>query len=181
MFIFRRLAESDLDKMRDWRIAPDITKHLFTKPTITKEDQIKWFEGIKDGESYRCWIINYDGRDIGFCTLSDIDWTNRTADPGTFICEAENRGKGMVKHIVYNVLRYGFEEMNLLKILGPIVAANVAPRISYEKIGFKVDGPFEEIKSGKAFDIFTVTFLSTDWEGMKGSIEYDVAKEFEGY
>ena len=61
------------------------------------------------------------------------------------------------------------------------MAANVAPRISYEKIGFKVDGPFEEIKSGKAFDIFTVTFLSTDWEGMKGSIEYDVAKEFEGY
>lgn len=180
MLIFNKLSEGHLETLRRWRMDPDVSKYLLTNPTITSEQQKQWFETVKDGSHYRCWIANYDGKDIGYVNLSHIDWNNFHADPGMYICEHEYRGKGLAKPMMHNLLRHAFEHMALNKVFGPVVSSNAAAVAAYVKAGFSIEGYFRKhIYKDHVFqDVVMVAISHSEWNGM---VPKAPPAEFEAY
>jgi len=179
MLKFRKLSAHDLELLRRWRMSPSVTKYLLTDPTITEEEQKTWFKNVKDGNRYRCWIANYDGADIGFVTLSKIDWDNYNADPGMYICEEKYIGVGLAKPMMHSLLRYAFEIMDMRKVFGPILVSNASAVAAYIKAGFKIEGYFRDhvYKNDIFHDVVMVAITSYDWHIMRKI----PAVEFEEY
>lgn len=177
MIKFKKMTEKDQEKLRRWRMLPEVTKYLLSDPVITPEQQKEWYESVKDGKKYKCWIVNVDGNDIGFVNLADIDENSRRADPGMFICEKEYRGKGLAKPIMLNLMRHAFEELNFNKIYGPVIADNGAAVAAYLKSGFKIEGYFKEhvFKNGKFHDLVMVAIFNEDWQKIKKVVNYEKA------
>jgi hypothetical protein len=165
----------DQEKLRRWRMLPEVTKYLLTDPIITLEQQIKWYNGVKDGKKYKCWIIQSDGIDIGFVNLAEFDEVNKHADPGVFICESEFRGKGLAKFILMNLMEHAFEYLKLKKLYGPILSENAAAVASYLKSGFQIEGFFRNhlYKNDRFWDLVYVAIFDFTWIELKKKIQYE--------
>ncbi len=180
---FRRMSADDLEKLRIWRMSPEMTRFLLTDPIITPEAQKKWYESVKDGKKYKCWIINSDGVDIGYVNLADIDEVNKRTDgPGAFICEEEYRGRGLAKHIIMNLQRHAFEDLGLHKLYGPIISANAAAIAAYLKSGWQIEGYCRDhiYKNGRFWDVVMVGMLEDRWHIVKSNVDYTKGT-IEGY
>ena len=76
----RKVQESDLEKIRKWRMDPNVTKYMYSDPVLTPEMQKQWFEKIDKDESCKYWVISFDGRDIGLLNITDIDNKNKRCE-----------------------------------------------------------------------------------------------------
>ena len=137
---FKKLQLENIELLRSWRNSELVNKSLLSRRQITPEMQRNWFEANKDGENNRIWIASINDEEFGYVQLSCIDFGNRSADPGMYICSPEFQGKGLAKHMMLNLMHHSFEVMNLNKIFGPIIADNVAALSGYLKAGFKIEG-----------------------------------------
>ena len=123
MITLRAIEESDLERVRLWRISPEVTKYLLTDPVITEESQKQWYQGMsKRGDIY--WIVNFKGVDIGYASLNGIDTQSLSADPGVYIGEAEYRGIGLGGKILKKIEEQAFKSLNLRKLYGYIISEN---------------------------------------------------------
>jgi RimJ/RimL family protein N-acetyltransferase len=60
-----------LDLSWKWLNDPEI-KALTNTPDFTKEDQKRWFDGIKSKTNYLIWGVEADKKKIGVCGLKNI-------------------------------------------------------------------------------------------------------------
>ena len=103
MLTFNLLKECDIELLRNWRNSYLVSKYLFTSPNITKEDQDKWFDKYKMSNNHLFWIIKYNTNKIGYMDLRAIDFINKKADPGVYICDNNYRHKGFGKISLINL------------------------------------------------------------------------------
>lgn len=181
--IFRCVQESDLETLREWRMSPEISKFLLTDCDITPEDQINWYNNkVKNSQSLLIWIVQFQGVDIGYVNLSNIDKTNKTADPGTYICNDKFRGIGLGKSILINMEKYAFEVLKFNKLYGPVFAENFPPWISYMKGGWTIEGVLRQhvFKHGEYHDLIMIAMLKETWEKKKDKFKY-IEGIFESY
>lgn len=159
---FRELKETDLKKLQQWRVSPEVTKYLLTDPVITVEGQLQWYKGLKDA---LYWIINFEGVDIGYASLVKIDKKNRRGDPGMYIGNTEYRGRGLGKRIMRKIEKHAFETLDLHKLYGPVLSENYSALVSYLKCGWKVEGVLRDhvFKHDKFYDVYMIALLRSDW------------------
>lgn len=113
----------------------------FAYPTSNYQ-QSKWFEAYKNSsESLRLIIETEDYRAIGYISLTDIDWKNRSAVLGGIkLINDDIKGRGYGTDSVFSMMRYAFEELNLNRIEATVLEHNGASRRVFEKCGFIVEG-----------------------------------------
>jgi UDP-4-amino-4,6-dideoxy-N-acetyl-beta-L-altrosamine N-acetyltransferase len=171
---FRRISEGDLDQLRAWRTSPAVTKYLLSDPIITAESQRKWWDSVKDHTTYKCWIVNVDGTDAGYCDLASFDAVNRKADPGIYIGNEEFRGQGLARHVMLNQQRHAFEHFGLNKLYGPVMAANSATIAAVLRVGFVLEGYLHDYvyKNDRYWDVVMIGLLRERWEKFGKNEEY---------
>lgn len=76
----RRIQESDLEKIMQWRMNEEITRYMNTNPKLTLEGQRKWFKALQENPDVSYWMIMVDGQDAGVINLTGL--TNPTGDLG---------------------------------------------------------------------------------------------------
>ena len=60
MLKLRKINESDLNLIMEWRMKPEVTRFMYTDPVLTIEHQKAWFrEVVQDTKNY-IRIINYE-------------------------------------------------------------------------------------------------------------------------
>ena len=135
MITLRDIEVSDLEKIRRWRMSAEVTRYLFTDPVITEDGQRQWYAEMKEkGDIY--WVINFDGVDIGYASLSKIDAHTLTAYPGVKIGEAEYRGIGLGGKVLRKIEEHAFDVLHLHKLYGYILSGNHKAIKMYEKNGW---------------------------------------------
>lgn len=159
--ILRDLKESDLEKLRLWRMSPEVTKYLFTDPVITKEAQEQWYKEMKERGEDIYWIINFNGVDIGYASLNKIDTQNLNADPGVYIGESEYRGIGLGGKILKKIEEYAFETLNLHKLYGYVLSENHPALKVYLGCGWETEGFLKDhiLKHGKFYGVYILSLL----------------------
>jgi len=172
--IFRKVKESDLEKIRSWRTKPEVSRYMYTDPSITAEEQLQWFRRIDSDSTKKYWIVNVDGQDLGLALLYDIDLRNKRASWAYYIGEENYRGIGVGKNIELNILSYVFDTLSLNKLCCEVLVENERVVKIHEKFGSKVEGIRRQhvLKGDEYKDIVEMGILKEEWESIKDNFEY---------
>jgi len=167
---FRKVKESDAEKILRWRTKPDITKYMYTDLNISEEEQLNWIKKINLDCTKRYWIVNVDNRDVGLVCLYDIDLKNKKASWAYYLGEEDVKGKGIGKSIELNILCYVFDVLLLNKLCCEVFADNEKVIKLHEKLGSKIEGVRRKhiLKNGEYHDIVEMGILKEEWDQIKG-------------
>ena len=172
----RPITETDLPDYVKWLNDPEVTEFTTLESgSITLEHEREWFRAISAPDcSARNWAIEADGRHIGACDLVPDD-LGQQAYVGIIIGDTTAWGKGYGTAALREVLRIGFQELNLHRIRLDCHAGNARGLRCYEKCGFRHEGIARQarFKRGRWVDVVQMAILREEWEAMRA--EADVA------
>ncbi len=175
--VFRKIKETDLLMIMNWRMMPEVTKYMYTDPELNIESQKRWYAHISRDNTCKYWIIQVDGVDIGVICLVDIDKWNKRCSWGFYIADISFRGKGLAKVLEYNIYDYVFEKLKLNKLWCEVFAFNEKVIESHKKCGSEIEGIFKEhiYKNGEFFDVVRMGIIKDKWDNIKNNIQYERA------
>ena len=164
---------NDFDLLIKWlpneRVLQNWTGSLFSYP-LTHE-KLEWYisDANKNGASdvfiYKA-VDTDSGRTVGHISLGSISEKNRSARISrVLVGETCQRGKGYCTAMIEEVLRIGFDEMDLHRIALGVYATNHSAIRCYERCGFVKEGLFRDVlKFGKEYwSLLEMSILEEEW------------------
>jgi RimJ/RimL family protein N-acetyltransferase/precorrin-6B methylase 2 len=163
----RPITEADLPDYVKWLNDPEVTEFTTLESgSITLEHEREWFRAISAPDcSAHNWAIEADGRHIGACDLVPGGLVQQ-AYVGIIIGDTTAWGKGYGTAALREVLRIGFQELNLHRIRLDCHAGNARGLRCYEKCGFRREGIARQarFKRGRWVDVVQMAILREEWE-----------------
>lgn len=133
-----KIQKEDIETLRIWRNSKSISDNMLNQNFISIEDQNNWFEKINKEKNGSYWIIKLkNGEKIGFASLSNINYSVYTAEPGLYIGDSRYRNSLYGIEAYYFLLNYGFGELKLLNIYGIILPHNIPAIKMNKQFGFE--------------------------------------------
>jgi RimJ/RimL family protein N-acetyltransferase len=158
---------ADLPNYVTWLNDPDVTEFTALESgNVTLEGEREWLARVSAPDSpTRNWAIEADGRHIGNCALH-LHESGKMAGFGIIIGDKTQWGKGYGSAALREVLRIGFQEMNLHRIHLTALGGNTRALRCYEKSGFRHEGLRRRhyLKRGKWLDVVCMGILREEWE-----------------
>lgn len=98
----------------------------------------------------------------GICGMSD---TNKSGEYFIFIGDKDYWGKGIGSEVTKMIVKMGFEELGLNRIMLTVSVPNVGGVKAYEKAGFKLEGRLRDacLREGKFHDKLVMSVLKREW------------------
>ena len=108
---------------------------------LAEEDMArKWIESMSVPGKSGCWVIDYEGRAIGFANFRDYKPKGRSAEIGIGIGEPGLWGKHLGREALELEVRYLQQELGLHRIGLSVVSHNDRAIWMYKAAGFVVEG-----------------------------------------
>lgn len=107
------------------------------------------------------------GETIGHISLGGISRKNKSARISrVLIGNAANKGKGYCKQMITEVLKIGFDEMQLHRISLGVYDYNTAALKCYQAAGFSIEGTMREVllHDGKWWSLIEMGILENEWQ-----------------
>ncbi len=169
---FRQVEKEDLALLRDWR-NQDRLRRLFREyRLLNMVNQERWLERISLSRSDDMFMVLLDGKPVGICGLTHINWKDRSAEVSYHLGVTSSPAQNVAIGIdVYEFLKKkGFGEYNLHRLLGEAFAYNPGGIKLAEKCGFKQEGVLRETVfcDGKYWDSVIVGMLADEYFSRKG-------------
>lgn len=163
----RAMEKSDLELARELLNSREV-EHLVIGSSfpISAYGQEKWFEAhYGDQNNFRFIIDTKEDGAVGIATLADIDWKNRRARHGMKIMSSKNRGKGVGTDSVMAIMRYAFDELQLVRLDGAWFLDNLPSKAMYMKCGWKEEGIRRKYvyQNGAYKDVMMTGVLAEDY------------------
>lgn len=129
MLVAKRIKLSPLERehlvlLKHWRNHPDIRKRTFALWPSTDLSQEIWYDqSIKSGKEI-FFVISFiekcgsadDAPLIGYCGISNINWSKRHGEVSVIIGDSAYWGKQLGVEILSLLFEYAFSEMGLHKL-----------------------------------------------------------------
>lgn len=163
MFQLRRMTESDLPMVLEWRNQPEIRKNMYTQHEITREEHFAWFARIKNDPSKQFFICLQGDTPVGVINFVDINPSQRTASWGFYSGDISKRGIGT--QMEYLALNYAFGELGLEKLNCEVLSSNYSVVSFHRKFGFRIEGLFKRhFYDGQHWhDVYRLAMFRKDW------------------
>jgi ribosomal-protein-alanine N-acetyltransferase len=119
-----------------------------------KEDAVFFINLKKDENPLITFAIEYDKQFAGIISLiPQNDVYQKTAEMGYWLGEPF-WNKGIVTTAVKLITRYGFDQLNLIRVFAGVFEYNLPSMKVLEKNGYKKEGVFEKavFKNGQIWD-----------------------------
>ena len=143
---------------------------------ISKAEQMKWYEkAIFDKNNLRFIIETLDEKQaIGMVNLVNIDWKNRSAFHGIKLGKGAPKGRGYGTDAVMALMRYAFEELQLVRLDGSWVEYNEPSLRLYKKCGWTIEGTKEKAKfsKGRYYSVFIGGILAERYFEVKKELKW---------
>jgi len=157
-----------MDWLRIQRNKPELMKYFRQNDYISYNDQMNWFSSLNK-KNVRLFIVILEGTGVwlGYVGFNPIDWRHKHAEFGIFIVP-EHQGKGYAVLALKELLRIGFEDLNLEKIYSDVLNYPEETRFSfYQKLGFKKEGVLRRhyFKNERWIDAIQFSMLKEEWKG----------------
>lgn len=171
--VLRPVRHSDLRNYLKWFNDAAVIKFLHTCLPATESFEKKWIEDTLI-ERRPVFIIEVKQKGkkrkaIGNCGLSGIDQKSRIGNFGIAIGEKRYWHKGYGAEAASMLVEYGFNILNLHKIVSSAYAPNAASLKMHNKIGFSKEGRQKQhtFINGKYEDIILYGLLRKEWLKMQ--------------
>lgn len=160
MIKLRAVERGDLTLLKDMRNTPELKKYFREYRLLNDKNQEQWFDSLTNDRTQCMFCIDgvitktlyvsdvntgvlYEDIElVGACSLNNINWVNRSAEFGIYI-KPDKQGNGFAKEALTELVKYGFNELNLHRIWGEVYSNNPALDF-YKKFGFKVEGKLRD-------------------------------------
>ncbi len=142
--ILRELIDSDIDELFKIFSSEEVTKY-YGMYAFKEIDEVKkmiqyFIDGFKEERQIRwCIVLKSTGKAIGTCGFHCFNQRHYRAEIGYELAE-KYWGHGYMNEALQRIIRYGFENLNFMRIEGLIYPENISSRKSLEKLGFKEEG-----------------------------------------
>lgn len=159
--------EKDTEAMARWNRSSEYQQLLDSGPArvYSPASMKEWMEKHAN-EMYGFGIYAIqDDRLIGQVDLSGVDWVARNCWVGIGIGDPAYWGKGYGSDAMNEILRFGFEWLNLNRVSLTVFEYNERAHRSYLKCGFKEEGRLRQWmqRSGDRFDLIFMGILREEW------------------
>jgi RimJ/RimL family protein N-acetyltransferase len=152
--VMRHQVLTDLDALWALYCDPEITRYIPDAPKtyVGAREELEWFmNGHPKHPELGLWatIHKETGKFIGRCGL--LPWTieGQQEVEVAYTIAREYWGQGLATEAAQSILQYGFERLNLARLICLIDAENIASQkvaekigMAYEKEGMDETGPF---------------------------------------
>ena len=141
---FRDLCKEDKEYFFPWIKDEEVIRYslsLFQK--MKNDEEIStWFDKLLlDKSSYKKAIVDVcKNRIIGYAGIAKISETNLSGEYFIFIGDKTYHGKGVGTYVTKEIVKSGFQELNLNRIMLTTFEKNISAVKAYTKAGFKMEG-----------------------------------------
>nr|VDG61883.1 acetyltransferase, gnat family protein [Streptococcus thermophilus] len=173
--IIRPFTPADEDDMFDFESRDDVARYLYNEP-LTREDNAaelaKRMTQTKlesDGDTLLL-AVEYDGKVIGYVLLMLLSRENLQGEFG-FVFHPDYQGKGLASEAAREMLRFGFETLNLHRIIGRCDPRNAGSARLMARLGMRKEAHFRELEifKGEWGDELTYAMLKREWDQMSNA------------
>ena len=162
------LMDADLPVLFRWINEPDQVHWNAAYHPVSETDHRQWFDSVRRRNDISIFAIRTlsDKRLIGSCQLHHIDPVHRSAELQIRIGDQDERGRGLGTDAVTQLLRFGFDDLNLHRVYLHVFANNAAAIRAYEKAGFRREGVLKEAAhiDGRYVDVVAMGILRGEFE-----------------
>jgi RimJ/RimL family protein N-acetyltransferase len=140
----RQQVSADLSELWEFHCNPENTRYYQEAPRTLDEvrEELDWdLDWYKKNDDLGKWAIIHkeNGKIIGLCSL--LPWTIDGMEEieMAYILAEAYRGQGLGTELSQAVIQYGFESLNLSRIISLIEADNMTSRRVVEKVGLRFE------------------------------------------
>jgi Acetyltransferases, including N-acetylases of ribosomal proteins len=173
--ILRKLRLEDAKDVFEYASDPEVSKYVTWEPHRSIEDSInliKFTHEYYERKEGIIWGIVYkeNNKVIGTCDISPV--TKHFRAEIAYALSRDYWGKGIMTEAVKEVIRFGFERMNLNRIQAMCIPENIGSYRVMEKVGMKYEGLIREYMyiKGKFQDLKLYSILKREYQEQKGKI-----------
>lgn len=166
----RAIEQTDLENVMTWINDPEVTRYLLVGLwPLSKGMEQQWIERrAKDADpTDKALVIeSKDGTYLGGIGLHHIDFPSGTAELGIAIGRKDYWGKGYGTDAMKVLLRHGFQNLRLRKVMLTVFGSNVRAQRSYAKVGFREVGRLRAhlLKQGQFEDLIYMEVFREEFE-----------------
>lgn len=181
MDIFLRRAErDDLDTIVRWMEDEDFQRFLYGDPSRSPRqvrEQIVAMLGRSSGLAMPGGIyLLIDSKKhgpVGFISLQNISWRNRSCSVDLYIGKKELRAGLTAALATYRAFEYCFDELNLHRLSAFIYAFNSPSWRTFEKAGAKRELTFKDhvVRDKQLHDVYGYGLLRGEFAEFRTTIE----------
>ena len=142
-FLIRAYELEDSNKVYKVLNTKEISDMMPAIPHPYPRDKVEWWinfvnDRISEGRAYEFGIFLNDNTYIGNCELNIVEEDKKSAYIGYFI-DPKYWGNGYATEASTEMIKFGFEQLNLNKIIGRCKKENIRSKKVLEKLGFKYE------------------------------------------
>ncbi|MBQ7384857.1 MAG: GNAT family N-acetyltransferase [Clostridia bacterium] len=144
----RAMRRDDATDMFEYASQDGVTEFLLWsshKSRAYTEEYLKYVESRYAVGDFYDWalICNQSGKMIGTCGFASIDTVNNVGEIG-YVLNPAYHGRGIAAEAAKEVMRFGFETLELHRIEARFMEGNDASRRVMEKLGMSFEGTARE-------------------------------------
>ncbi|MFA5514048.1 MAG: GNAT family protein [Sphaerochaetaceae bacterium] len=170
MITLKALSRTDIFPFYNWINDDDVIKYslsLFRRINTEKEIE-KWYsELIRDKKDITLGIfLDSTNELIRYGGICDISETNKSGEYYIFIGEKRFWGKGIGTKVTEQILKIGFNDYKLNRIMLTVFEPNIGGLKAYKKSGFKIEGRLREtsFRDNEFHDKLIMSILKSEWK-----------------
>jgi RimJ/RimL family protein N-acetyltransferase len=175
--LLRPFADGDLEALLAMQGRPDVVRYLDWEPMSRDTvqsllDRIKPFTAIDDrSDGLRlAALLQGSGELIGDVSLWCEAGNRQQAEIG-FVLHPDFQGHGYASEAMSLLVRLGFEELGLHRIIGRCDARNISSSQLMERLGMRREAHFRESEliKGEWCDELIYAILANEWRATQGA------------
>ena len=170
--LLRPFRDDDLDDLYAIESRPDVMRYLYWEPRSREEvreglERRKKMTAIDDeGDALRfAAVLPASGTLVGDFSLWRTSREHHQGEIG-FVVHPDHQGRGYATEVGALLLRLGFEQVRLHRIVGRCDARNSASARVMQRLGMRLEAHFRENEfvKGEWCDELVYAMLAPEWE-----------------
>ncbi len=172
--ILRPFEPGDQDDLHAVQALPEVARYLYRGPLTRDESRHVLEERIAhptleaEGDTLvLAAVTKGGGQFVGDVTLIWFSQEHRQGEVG-FVLHPDHHGRGYGREAALAMLRLGFEDLGLRRIIGRCDARNAASAGLMERLGMRREAHLRqnELFKGEWADEYVYAMLASEWAGI---------------
>ena len=170
------LSSTDFEAVAGWLATPAINRWLTPEWRERPANAVVLAIAVRNRRN-RFFLVRYNGEPCGLVALSDIDRVDRTAMVWYALGQPQLSGKGITSEALRQLIRVGFDELELRSLHAWAMAQNQASIRILRKTGFREAGRLRQSAclDGEQTDRIYFDLISTEWRTSAGNGSAELA------
>lgn len=150
----------------DWLKDPEVFRYTLQVGPMSISQEEDFIRRTAEESTSINWVIEVDGRPVGWTGIGGINWRNGNGEGGIVIGDKSMWRRGIATEAIALRTRFCFRELNLHKIRTRVYMENEASKHALMRSGYRQSGVQREeaFRDGRYRDIWCGEVLREEWE-----------------